>query len=131
MTRSAWSRLDTIVLSALIVGLLISLFFLVHPWFDAKNDAALYIVTARAIGDSSSDSDDDVPAWTLPHGGLVLEELEKSLLIQALERTAYNQTRAGKLLGINRDQVRYRLEKFGIKRREPGCRESPWTRGRW
>ena len=35
-------------------------------------------------------------------------------LIQALERSAGNQTQAGQLLGINRDQVRYRIEKFGL-----------------
>ena len=34
--------------------------------------------------------------------------------MQALERAGGNQTQAGHLLGINRDQVRYRIEKFGI-----------------
>mgnify|MGYP003351904517 CR=1 FL=1 len=36
------------------------------------------------------------------------------LLVQALERANGNQTQAGQLLGINRDQVRYRIEKFGL-----------------
>jgi DNA-binding protein Fis len=31
-----------------------------------------------------------------------------------LDRTDWNQTHAGRLLGINRDQVRYRIEKFGL-----------------
>jgi DNA-binding protein Fis len=35
-------------------------------------------------------------------------------VVQALERSSWNQTHAGKLLGINRDQVRYRIEKFGL-----------------
>jgi transcriptional regulator with PAS, ATPase and Fis domain len=52
--------------------------------------------------------------FQLPPGGLVLEEVEKDLLIQALERAHGNQTHAGQLLGINRDQVRYRIEKFGL-----------------
>ncbi len=34
--------------------------------------------------------------------------------MQALERAGGNQTQAGQLLGINRDQVRYRIEKFGL-----------------
>jgi DNA-binding protein Fis len=34
--------------------------------------------------------------------------------VQALERAGGNQRRAAELLGINRDQVRYRVEKFGI-----------------
>ena len=30
-------------------------------------------------------------------------------------RTGGNQTRAAALLGLNRDQIRYRIEKFGLK----------------
>jgi two-component system NtrC family response regulator len=45
---------------------------------------------------------------------LNLEEVERDLLLQALDRTDWNQTHAGRLLGINRDQVRYRIEKFGL-----------------
>jgi two-component system, NtrC family, response regulator AtoC len=54
--------------------------------------------------------------FRLPPGGLVLEEVERQLVIQALERARGNQTQAGHLLGINRDQVRYRIEKFGLAR---------------
>jgi transcriptional regulator with GAF, ATPase, and Fis domain len=46
----------------------------------------------------------------------VLEDVERQLVVQALERAGGNQTRAGHLLGINRDQVRYRIEKFGLAR---------------
>ena len=51
----------------------------------------------------------------LPAGGLDLEQLERDLVVQALTRTAGNQTRAAGLLGLNRDQIRYRIEKFGLK----------------
>jgi DNA-binding NtrC family response regulator len=57
--------------------------------------------------------------FKLPPGGLVLEEVERQLVIQALARARGNQTRAGHLLGINRDQVRYRIEKFGLARPVP------------
>ncbi len=50
----------------------------------------------------------------LPPGGVNLEELERDLVVQALERTGWNQTRAAALLGLNRDQIRYRIEKFGL-----------------
>ena len=43
-----------------------------------------------------------------------LEVLERSLVIQALRRSGGSQTRAGSLLGLNRDQIRYRIEKFGL-----------------
>ena len=51
----------------------------------------------------------------LPAGGLNLEEAERRLVVQALERTGWNQTRAAKLLGLNRDQIRYRIEKFKLE----------------
>jgi DNA-binding NtrC family response regulator len=56
----------------------------------------------------------------LPSAGLDLEEAEKSLVLQALERTGWNQTRAAKLLGLNRDQIRYRIEKFQLASTTPG-----------
>ncbi len=52
--------------------------------------------------------------FELPATGVDLEKLERSLLVQALRRSNGNQTRAGMLLGLNRDQIRYRIEKFGL-----------------
>ncbi|MCM3881985.1 MAG: sigma-54 dependent transcriptional regulator [Vicinamibacterales bacterium] len=52
----------------------------------------------------------------LPAHGIDLEQLERSLVIQALERSGWNQTRAATLLGVNRDQIRYRIEKFKLER---------------
>jgi DNA-binding NtrC family response regulator len=52
--------------------------------------------------------------FTLPADGVNLDEVERQLLVQALERSRGNQTQAAQLLGINRDQVRYRIEKFGL-----------------
>jgi len=54
--------------------------------------------------------------FRLPPEGVNLESVERQLLVQALERAGGNQTQAGHLLGINRDQVRYRIEKFGLTR---------------
>ncbi len=53
--------------------------------------------------------------FALPSEGINLEDLERQLLVQALERAGGNQTHAAQLLGINRDQVRYRVEKFGLQ----------------
>jgi DNA-binding NtrC family response regulator len=52
----------------------------------------------------------------LPPGGIDLEQLERSLVVQALQRSGWNQTRAATLLGLNRDQIRYRIEKFKLER---------------
>ena len=52
--------------------------------------------------------------FRLPAEGVSLDDVERQLVVQALERAKGNQTHAGHLLGINRDQVRYRIEKFGL-----------------
>jgi two-component system response regulator AtoC len=54
--------------------------------------------------------------FRLPAEGVNLDEVERQLLVQALERAGGNQTHAAQLLGINRDQVRYRIEKFGLSK---------------
>jgi len=48
----------------------------------------------------------------MPPGGLSLEEVEMSLVRQALERSGGNQTKAAELLDISRDQLRYRMKKL-------------------
>jgi len=52
--------------------------------------------------------------FRLPEEGVNLDDVERQLLTQALDRASGNQTQAAQLLGINRDQVRYRIEKFGL-----------------
>jgi two-component system response regulator AtoC len=56
--------------------------------------------------------------FELPAEGVNLEEVEKSLVVQALERAGGNQTRAAALLGLHRDQIRYRIEKFSLKKND-------------
>lgn len=50
--------------------------------------------------------------FTLPHEGVALEDVENTLVRQAIERSGGNQTRAAELLRISRDQLRYRLKKL-------------------
>jgi DNA-binding NtrC family response regulator len=52
----------------------------------------------------------------LPAAGINLEQLERSLVVQALERSGWNQTKAAGMLGLNRDQIRYRVEKFKLEK---------------
>jgi two-component system NtrC family response regulator len=51
----------------------------------------------------------------LPDEGISLEDLEKNLIIKALEKYKGNQTRAAEYLGITRPTLIYRMEKYGIK----------------
>ncbi|MGC1455546.1 MAG: sigma-54 dependent transcriptional regulator [Nitrospirota bacterium] len=51
----------------------------------------------------------------LPEQGISLEDLEKSLIIKALDKHKGNQTRAAEYLKITRPTLIYRMEKFGLK----------------
>ena len=51
----------------------------------------------------------------LPDDGIDLARLERQLVEQALERTGGNQTHAAQLLGLRRDQIRYRMLKYGLQ----------------
>ena len=50
--------------------------------------------------------------FVLPSEGISLDEAELAFVRQAIERSGGNQTRAAELLGISRDQLRYRLKKL-------------------
>ena len=50
--------------------------------------------------------------FPLPAAGTSLDRVEMSLVSQAIERSGGNQTKAAELLGISRDQLRYRLKKL-------------------
>jgi len=54
------------------------------------------------------------PIINLTEGGFSLEDLEKHLIIKALEKHNYNQTKVAKYLGISRPTLLYRLKKYGI-----------------
>jgi len=66
-------------------------------------------------GSAGASDEAETGGFALPAAGVNLEEVERSLVVQALERAGGNQTRAAKLLGLHRDQIRYRIEKFSLK----------------
>ena len=51
----------------------------------------------------------------MPAGIVPLEELEREMVVRAMAAVGDNQTRAAELLGVTRDQLRYRLKKFGLR----------------
>lgn len=61
---------------------------------------------------SASDGSGGRELFRLPPAGASLEEVEMSLVRQAIDRSGGNQTRAAELLSISRDQLRYRLKKL-------------------
>ena len=50
----------------------------------------------------------------LPSSGVSLEEVEIELIRQALSRTQGNRSRSARLLGISRDTLLYRMQKYGL-----------------
>jgi transcriptional regulator with GAF, ATPase, and Fis domain len=66
-------------------------------------------------GPGRSPAGQSVPGTTLPAGGVNLQDLEKSLVVNALTRARYNKTRAARLLGLTRAQLYSRIEKYGLQ----------------
>jgi len=58
------------------------------------------------------------PFDSLAEAGLSLDEIEKGMILTALQRTGGNQTQAARLLGITRRTLGYRLDKHGIRLNE-------------
>lgn len=56
--------------------------------------------------------------FKLPPEGISFEDVERDLIMQAMEQTDYNITKSAKLLGLTFRTLQYRLEKFGIKKPE-------------
>ena len=73
-----------------------------------------YIPRPVSGGSSDHGSHDGHGAgpFHLPSGGVSLEKVEMSLVRQAIELSGGNQTKAAEMLGISRDQLRYRLKKL-------------------
>jgi len=69
------------------------------------------LLAPSRAADSSTTSSSEA-RFVLPDQGISLDEAELSFVRQAIQRSGGNQTRAAELLGISRDQLRYRLKKL-------------------
>ncbi len=61
----------------------------------------------------------------LPDEGISLETVERELLLAALEKHNWNQTRAAAYLGITRSTLLYRMQKFGLERDKVASEREP------
>jgi DNA-binding NtrC family response regulator len=102
-----------------------------HSWpgnvRELKNvvEQAAVLSTGEAIGPEElalSRLAEKVPpaepdlGFRLPAEGMQIADLERDMLRQALDRSAWNVTAAARLLGLSRDTVRYRMQKHGLLR---------------
>ena len=76
--------------------------------------AAAFGLPAGAV-DSPAPAADGGLRFDLPDEGVRFEDVERGLLVSALRKAGGSQTGAARLLGMSRDTLRYRLEKFGIE----------------
>ena len=67
---------------------------------------------AKVLGNESGHSSQKL--INLPDDGYPLEELEREIVIEALERSGWNQTAAARFLRIPRHVLLYRMEKYKI-----------------
>ncbi len=81
--------------------------YLDHPRVDAA---------ALTLQDDAAASPGE--AWKVPPTGLNLPEIERRLILSAMETAGQNKTRAARLLGISRDTLRYRLDKLAAPSEE-------------
>jgi len=65
-------------------------------------------------GSRSTTASNDL--FKLPPEGVNFEDVERSLIMQAMDRTDNNITKSAKLLGLTFRTLQYRLEKFGFKK---------------
>jgi Nif-specific regulatory protein len=54
-------------------------------------------------------------AFRLPPGGIVLNDVEKALIQQALEQSHQNKSQAARLLRLSRTQLRTRMRHYGLE----------------
>jgi DNA-binding NtrC family response regulator len=48
-------------------------------------------------------------------GGISLDDVERQLIVAALQVTAWNRTQAARLLGLSKETLRYRMEKYQLR----------------
>jgi two-component system NtrC family response regulator len=68
----------------------------------------------RSSGQASESASHVCKVINLPEGGYPLEQLERDVVVEALEKNLWNQTAAAKFLSIPRHTLIYRMEKYEI-----------------
>ncbi len=103
-------------------------FFAVYDWPGNVRELKNVIERAMILGEGDAlllehlpmdivhgTREQDMTGFDLPQEGISMEKLEESLVRKALMMTSGNQTKSAILLGISRDSLRYRMQKFGIE----------------
>ena len=103
------------------------LFFMDYAWPGNVRELKNVIERAMILGEGSflllehlpmeivgGNQEQITTGVSIPPEGISMEKLEESLVREALIMTCGNQTKAAMLLGVSRDSLRYRMQKFAI-----------------
>jgi DNA-binding NtrC family response regulator len=75
---------------------------------------ARHLALTASIADVSPVKGGEEQPKAVVREGQTLEEIERQTLVEALQRTGWNVSGAARLLGVSRDTLRYRIDKFGL-----------------
>jgi len=81
--------------------------------YDLPIEVRFFDLPAQALPPTARDRKFGIE---LPAEGISFEELERDLIVQAMEKSDWVMTKAARLLGLSYRTLQYRLEKFRIKR---------------
>ena len=100
-----------------------------YPWPGTVRELETVIERALVLDRDGVIGADDLPdrlvsrqprvrklGFELPDEGLSLEEAENELIVAALRKHNWNQSRAAAYLSITRSTLMYRMDKFGLPR---------------
>jgi len=80
-----------------------------------EEDSEVRVEHLAFLESSRPEGNDSASRFALPSEGVDIENVFRSLIVQALDRSQYNQSKAARLLGISLPTFRYRMEKYGLK----------------
>jgi two-component system NtrC family response regulator len=99
----------------------------VYPWPGNIRELENLMERLAALHEGGTITVDDLPEYMLnraskigpvllniPPDGVDLEQVDKDLIREALERNRWNQTRAARFLRISRNTLIYRMQKYGL-----------------
>lgn len=83
-----------------------AMIFIDRDWITASDLVLISPATLIDAGDST--------CWTVPASGIDLEDVERRLIVSALDQAENNKSKAARLLGLTRHTLRYRMDKHGL-----------------
>ena len=84
-----------------------TMIFIEKDWIEAPDLVVFQPSFAQTVSNGHP--------WTVPPDGIVLEDVERQLITSALNQAGKNKSKAARLLGLTRDTLRYRLEKYQLE----------------